>query len=178
MLKKTKICPRCKKDKLLSDYHKDKSRNKQEVQVYCKECQKELQREQRRKYPERINKIQYKWRRNNPDKIKKYKKKYCKQQSRKWHLKKYEDLDFDYLFEKQKGLCAVCGLPETRKQKGKKQELSVDHNHLTNEVRGLLCAKCNIAIGHLNVDTFGILNLQKTIDYLNEYNSFQKTKAS
>lgn len=43
------------------------------------------------------------------------------------------------LFEKQEGRCGVCGKHES----GFKMRLSVDHNHKTGQVRGLLCYYCN-----------------------------------
>lgn len=44
--------------------------------------------------------------------------------------------------------------------------LSVDHNHSTGEVRGLLCANCNAALGLID-DNKSILS--DLIDYLNMY---------
>jgi uncharacterized Zn finger protein (UPF0148 family) len=46
-----------------------------------------------------------------------------------------------YLENKQKGLCRICG--ETNGDKA----LCIDHNHATNKVRALLCARCNAGIG-------------------------------
>lgn len=46
-----------------------------------------------------------------------------------------------YLF--QGGLCALC-----RRATGASRRLSVDHSHLTGEVRGLLCRPCNTILGH------------------------------
>ncbi len=47
----------------------------------------------------------------------------------------------------QGGVCAICGLPETRVVKGKLNRLAVDHDHTTGRVRGLLCFRCNTCLG-------------------------------
>lgn len=60
--------------------------------------------------------------------------------------------DYDALFDIQDGVCAICQQPETAQQKGRLRELCVDHNHKTGQVRGLLCHKCNLAIGHFKDD--------------------------
>jgi Recombination endonuclease VII len=68
-----------------------------------------------------------------------------KEHRRRWLLKsKYGVSEEDYttLLKEQDGVCAIC-----RKNDGK--VLHVDHNHKTDEVRGLLCAKCNTALGLL-----------------------------
>lgn len=49
------------------------------------------------------------------------------------------------MVEAQGGLCAICGGSQ-------KHRLAVDHCHTTNVVRGLLCHRCNTAIGLLRDD--------------------------
>lgn len=68
----------------------------------------------------------------------------------------------------QNGVCAICGKLETAlfKPGGSIRALSVDHNHRTNKVRGLLCGHCNSSVGHL--EKIGIVNLYKIVDYLQE----------
>ena len=53
--------------------------------------------------------------------------------------------EYNALFMEQRGLCACCGQPETiiNKYTGKLQPLSVDHDHVTKQNRGLVCARCN-----------------------------------
>lgn len=61
-----------------------------------------------------------------------------------YHLKAKYGLsleDYTALLEKQGGRCAVCGTPPDGRR------LSVDHNHETGEVRGLLCLNCNTTLG-------------------------------
>jgi hypothetical protein len=52
----------------------------------------------------------------------------------------------------QKGVCAICGEPETSVRNGKLKALAVDHDHATGAVRGLLCGKCNPMIGYAQDD--------------------------
>lgn len=62
--------------------------------------------------------------------------------------KKSRPDNYDELSQLQQGLCAICGDPETALRKsGKIKELAADHNHETSEWRGLLCARCNTALG-------------------------------
>jgi len=42
----------------------------------------------------------------------------------------------------QQGLCRICGKKDSKR-------LSVDHNHTTGKIRGLLCRRCNSALGLL-----------------------------
>lgn len=52
--------------------------------------------------------------------------------------------DYNYLFIKQNGLCAIC---ESDKSGKNDRYFAVDHNHKTDEVRGLLCTNCNPKLG-------------------------------
>lgn len=53
------------------------------------------------------------------------------------------------------GVCALCHKQEIALDaSGKVRLLSVDHNHATGRVRGLLCHRCNVILGA--VDALGI----------------------
>lgn len=64
--------------------------------------------------------------------------------------------EYDEILEKQEGRCAICN---------KYSKLSVDHDHNTNIVRGLLCIKCNSLIG-LAGENINILS--SAINYINK----------
>lgn len=88
---------------------------------------------------------------------------------RKQKLFEYGLTEEDYyrIYGEQKGVCAICKLPETTRWKrgGRSgiRKLAVDHNHDTAEVRGLLCLNCNLAIGLVKENPDRLRNMA---DYL------------
>ena len=50
---------------------------------------------------------------------------------------------YNSMFESQNGCCAICKVHQLEL----KTKLHVDHCHITNVVRGLLCYNCNRALG-------------------------------
>lgn len=48
----------------------------------------------------------------------------------------------------QDGKCAICKTASWDKEHKKFRRLVVDHDHKTGKVRGLLCANCNLVLGH------------------------------
>jgi len=66
------------------------------------------------------------------------------------------------LIEHQGG-CAICRRPCRTKK-----SLAVDHDHKTNQVRGLLCHGCNIALGYLEDNEDLIWNM---LEYLKKYSN-------
>lgn len=66
--------------------------------------------------------------------------------------------EYDALLERQNGGCGIC--KGGTKGRGR---FHVDHCHETGRVRGLLCAKCNILLGHADDDT---KLLRSAISYL------------
>lgn len=65
--------------------------------------------------------------------------------------------EYDALYRKQSGCCAICRIRKEPWQpgggvKGRYRFLAVDHDHTTGRVRGLLCFGCNLAIGHFRDD--------------------------
>jgi len=72
---------------------------------------------------------------------------------------------YEAILARQGGVCAICQRPETKTWRGGKKvkHLSVDHRHGTTLVRGLLCHKCNLGIGHLGDDP---ARLSRALRYL------------
>ena len=97
-----------------------------------------------------INKRHKKWRDNNPHIFRDnfLKAKYGISYE---EYKKKVDLQF--------GGCAICKQPAQR-------ELDVDHNHKTNQVRDLLCNKCNTMLGLVNEDEDILWNM---LEYLKRH---------
>lgn len=90
-----------------------------------------------------------------------YKEKYQQRQKR---LIRYDlsHEDFLKLLASQEYKCSIC----LREEKSLSIRLSIDHDHKTNKVRGLLCNRCNSMLG-LAQDSEKIL--YKAIQYLRKH---------
>jgi Recombination endonuclease VII len=60
--------------------------------------------------------------------------------------------EYDAMLAAQGGVCAICGKAERAPRIRATRQLSVDHDHKTGVVRGLLCSACNRAIGLIGDD--------------------------
>ena len=99
-----------------------------------------------------IKKRVRKYRLNNPDKLKNAALKH------KFGITLNE---YSVLLSKQKHRCAICKSFGVGRKNAK--YFHVDHDHETGKVRGLLCSKCNTALGLFNED---VTALKKAIKYL------------
>lgn len=77
-------------------------------------------------------------------------------------LQEYKDL-----LIKQNGSCAICQKQSItiQSKENKIKRLSVDHDHKTGRVRGLLCQKCNVLLG---MASDNIVFLTNAIEYLKQ----------
>jgi hypothetical protein len=83
---------------------------------------------------------------------KQYRKRFTPQDYRKQYLNTKYGLswnDYRLLFKYQQGKCAICKrklryFVGSHKQRG----ATVDHDHNTGHVRGLLCRDCNLGLGY------------------------------
>lgn len=55
---------------------------------------------------------------------------------------------YDAMYAAQGGVCAICGTDNWHPW----STPSIDHDHATGEVRGLLCGSCNAGLGHFRDD--------------------------
>jgi|TARA_B110000211_G_scaffold83353_1_gene97471 hypothetical protein len=73
---------------------------------------------------------------------------------------------YEAMVEYQDHKCKICGIPETENsldKNGNPKRLSIDHDHETGQIRGLLCNPCNTALGSFRDN---VESLQRAILYL------------
>jgi len=88
--------------------------------------------------------------------------------SKRKHLKERYNMTEDQLNElrnKQNNTCAIC-----KKSFSDKIKPYVDHNHVTNEIRELLCNKCNVLVAMCNDNTQILAN---ALSYLIKHTNFE-----
>jgi hypothetical protein len=172
----TKRCPRCEQTKPWSEFHID--RRRQRPGSYCKPC---LTRYKRDQYvPKALahaaeckqcgSSITVEGRTSRPVL-------FCGGPCRQaWHnaqqTREYRRdsqlrsafgislADYNVLLQSQDGHCKLCPTTEADSKGG---VLDVDHDHATGLVRGLLCHRCNWALGILQDDP---ALLRRAADYL------------
>src|ERR1017187_6526888 len=153
---------------LTLEYFSTHAHGKYGFQSRCRDCNKETQRLFHLEHPEVKAASDKRWALANPDKVKvnharhRTTEKWKKTLQKNWLAAKYNLTEEGYqkLWDEQKGLCAICGLPEPE---GKRPH--VDHDHARDVVRGLLCGKCNRGIGMFDDDE---ALLQKASEYLHK----------
>lgn len=107
------------------------------------------------------------WRLNNADRKRENGKRYYEKTKDKFRaidLKRNYGMtveQYDSMLKAQNGVCAICfGVNKNGKR------LAVDHDHNTGKVRELLCASCNLVIGHCRESAE---NLERAISYLRRH---------
>jgi hypothetical protein len=85
------------------------------------------------------------------------------------HLKKEYGADIGYerkLLVEQEGKCAICRKPEELTRNSGQRRLSLDHDHDTKALRGLLCGNCNHGLGYFDHNPD---HLRAAADYIGHY---------
>jgi hypothetical protein len=144
-----KRCGRCAAVKPATEFYRQ-SRNGDGLQSKCKACDKVYRAGRYQRFKASDHEKVRQWKLRNPERNRLYKV--------KAHLKAKYDMtleDYERMFLRQAGVCAICERPGRRR--GGAGPLEVDHDHRTGDVRGLLCGSCNVAIGLLR-DAHGVVD--------------------
>lgn len=123
-----KTCSKCKKEKSVNDFYKNKYRE-DGLHHYCKICHS-IQNKSSYSYV----KSKYRGLKNN------------------YNLN-LEELENLYILQNKK--CKICNIEHS--SVSKHGGLYIDHCHTTGKVRGLLCSRCNLLLGNCK-DDVSILN--------------------
>lgn len=135
---------------------------------------KEHSRRTRLKNKEKIQERQKLWREQNKEYLKEYGRKSYQQNKERikdLQLRRLFGItleDYKKLLTEQGGLCSICKGKNPKDSMKKGEYFSVDHDHSTGQIRGLLCGSCNVGLGHFGDD---INRLQAAIDYLSRRKS-------
>jgi len=158
-------CTKCGETRPLDQFGRG-PRKKDGLLTQCKPCVSEYN---RARYPA---KAEY---------MREYSRTYqvdCREKIRNaYYLKRYglTSVAYDEMLTAQNGLCAICRRSEAVIIEGAVHRLSVDHDHETGQVRGLLCQKCNHGLG-LFGDDLDLFRL--AMDYLEYHKGFRGQTVS
>jgi len=138
---KRKICKECGEEKPLNRFHMNKTYKDGHINK-CKNC---------------VYEYDKKYRADN------YDRKRCVKLQNRYGITLEQ---YDQMFDEQSGVCAICGNAEdvTDPRSGAVLRLSVDHNHETGKVRGLLCQRCNKGLGLFKDNTNSLLDAIKYLE--------------
>lgn len=136
-----KICNRCGESKPISEYS-SRPKGKDGLRAQCREC---------------CSRYGKKWKDSNKEKV------IAAQIHRKYNLS-IEELQ--QLIKNQEGLCSICKRNPELDGIGRWNKLVVDHDHITGQVRSMLCQSCNSGLGHFKDN---LTLLQKAVNYLREH---------
>lgn len=162
-----KFCPACEKILSQGDFFVDRSR-KGGRSFACRRCESKRRKEARDNDPEMAERQKARgreWYEKNKDKK--------QAQNKAWkdnNLSKFREINLKYRFGitlqdfenqliSQDYKCAICEIHADELD----YNMVIDHCHATGSLRGLLCKKCNFALGLLDDK---IENFEKAINYL------------
>ena len=150
-----KTCQRCNRN-LEEIEFSFVSKEKSKRRNTCKKCVSETYKEWVKRNPEKVKET---WRRASN----KHHKKYSEFKNLKRRILNVGITEDEYvaMLSRQNGKCKICNVAEIDSPK---HRLNIDHCHKSGVVRGLLCSKCNTALGLMDDDTE---RLKSAINYLN-----------
>ena len=131
------ICVRCGDEKRVAEFGRDPSKANG-LRSYCRSCDREKANGWCRENRERKREASREWYANNRDRFRDYDLK------RNYGITAVE---YDQILLTQAGRCAICRTDDPGARR-----FHVDHDHETDAVRGLLCSRCNTALGLFRED--------------------------
>lgn len=159
-----KVCSRCEFALPLEKFHKH-AKGALGHRPICKACEAQYKRAdyQKRKkvYAERSHRTYMKNREKRYVQARSWQQANKARASEIWHdahLRREYGItldDYRQMLAMQNFGCAICGAGPSPKRR-----LSVDHDHKTGKVRGLLCGKCNSGLGFFK-ENVGIVDSLK-----------------
>jgi hypothetical protein len=129
-----KLCKKCNTTKDVINFHKNKS-TKDGLSIWCKDCN-----------------INYEHSQDRTE----YKKEY--------NIKSYGITleKYNLMLIAQNNRCIGCNRVFNNDKRFTKP--NIDHDHITNKVRGLLCGKCNTILGYADDNITVLYNLIKYLE--------------
>lgn len=144
------VCSHCKQPKPDTAFGRD-SRRPSGLQCWCRQCAAQAKRQWRVDNPERRKDTERRYEARNPNR----------------HLRNRYGISLDTkrrLFERQGSRCGACGTTEPRHPRlSGESGWCLDHDHATGAIRGVLCWRCNVALGYLDDSPE---RLRRMADYL------------
>src|SRR5439155_14116970 len=160
-----KRCKVCGQLKPLDDFYRlatmrDGHRND------CKACNLAAKAKRYRANPQCDRERVRRWQRENPERVRAWREaakadgRRARNDRNSYLKRKYGITleDYDRMLAEQVGVCAICG-----RQPTKGISLHVDHHHGSSAIRGLLCFRCNNAVGDFGDDPNA---LRRAADYI------------
>lgn len=147
MTEEARVCTKCGEKKPTSEFYRHKH-SKSGFYSVCTKCTLKHQNKYYCKHDQQRKEYANQYRSNHRDTILKYNR---DKRFKKYGLTKDQFLE---ILDRQNNLCAICH---------KKPPVDIDHDHRTGRVRGILCRRCNAAIGVFD-DSIDLL--RNSISYL------------
>lgn len=158
-----KNCSKCRISQDEAEFCRDTSK-KDLRSSNCKTCRMAYQAKYYRRDAEKWKaRRRDNWKNKSPEQRKEEAKR-AEPRHKIWRLKHKYDLspeEYSRLLETQGGVCDIC-----KKIPTGKRGFSIDHDHRTNKVRGLLCSPCNTALGLLKES---VVTAQSLIEYIKRH---------
>lgn len=146
----SQVCSACKVEKAADEFPRNRSA-KSGLLAYCRPCNSAKAREWKARNPERA--AYHAAKRRPRSTIERRKVGLWVKYRLTWD-------DYQDMLASQGAACAIC---RTVDPKSKSGTFTVDHDHSTGAVRGLLCSPCNLALGHMKDEPE---RLRAAADYL------------